>query len=37
MNSRIRVTPSQISKAIGVHPKTAQMRIMELNMKTLHI
>jgi len=31
MNSRIRVTPSKISKAINVHPSTAQRRIMELS------
>jgi len=35
MNSRIKVTPSQISKAIGVHPVTAQNRIKVLMKKDL--
>lgn len=35
MRSRIKVTPSQISKAIGVHPKTAQTRIKELSLKKI--
>lgn len=30
MGSKIKVTPSQISKSIGIHPVTAQKRIKEL-------
>lgn len=33
IGTRIKVTPSQISKAIGVHPVTAQNRIKELMKK----
>ncbi len=35
MRTRIRVTPSQISYAIGVHPVTAQIRIKELMRRDL--
>lgn len=31
LGTRMRVTPAQISKAIGIHPLTAQVRIKELN------
>lgn len=37
MGSRIRVTPSQISKAIGIHPVTAQNRIKALMKEDLII
>ena len=35
IRTNIRVTPSQISKAIGVHPVTAQNRIKELMKRDL--
>lgn len=33
--SKIKVTPAQISKAIGIHPKTAQDRIKIMSSKNL--
>ena len=35
IGTKMKVTPSQISKAIGVHPVTAQNRIKELMKKEL--
>lgn len=35
--ANMRVTPSQISKAIGIHPVTAQNRIKELMKRDLVI
>jgi predicted transcriptional regulator len=33
--SRMKVTPARISRAISIHPLTAQRRIQELSMKKL--
>lgn len=33
--TKIKVTPAQVSKAIGIHPRTAQMRMKALSQKDL--
>jgi predicted transcriptional regulator len=35
IGTKVKVTPSQISKAIGIHPKTAQDRLREMQLKGL--
>ncbi len=35
MGTEMKVTPSQISRAIGIHPKTAQSRLRQMSLDGL--